>query len=114
MSDSFPWLSSLTEALVPSVGIGSGGGPLSPSLFPLHLPLRAPGKVLARAFFPAPDCPSLQEGGPNIGSSSPLLSSPGQRAILQNDVMIKERQCVWLEDYILGPQCGCCSGPRPR
>ena len=91
MSDSSPWLSSLAEALIPSIGIGSDGGPLSPSLFPLHLPLRALDKVLARASFPAPDCPSSQEGGPNTGSSSPLLSSPGQRAILQNDVMINKR-----------------------
>ena len=82
MSDSSPGLSSLTETLIPSVGIGSAGGPLSPSLFPLHLPLRAPGKVLARASFPAPDCPSLQEGGPNTGSSSPLLSNPGQKVAL--------------------------------
>ena len=91
MPDSFPSLSSLAEAPVPSVGMGSGGGPLSPPLFPLYLPVRAPGKVLARASFLAPDSPSLPEGGPNTGSSSPLLSSPGQRMILQNDVMINKR-----------------------
>ena len=62
---------------------------------PLHLPLRAPDKVLARASFPALDCPSLQEGGPNTGSSSPLLSSPGQRAIHQNDVMINKKYSVF-------------------
>ena len=91
MSESSPWLSSLAKALIPSIGIGSDGGPLSPSLSPLHLPLWAPGKVLARASFPAPDYPNPQEGGPNTGSSLPLLSSPGQRAILQNDVMINKR-----------------------
>ena len=75
MSDSSPRLSSLVEALIPSVGIGSDGGPLSPSLFPLHLPLRELDKVLPRAFFPAPDCPSPQEGGPNTGLSSGLTES---------------------------------------
>ena len=104
----------LTEALIPSVGIGSDGGPLSLSLFPLYLPLRAPGKVLARASFPVPDYPNPQEGVPNTESSSPLLASPGQRAISQNDVTINERRCVRLEDYLLGRRCGCCSGPRPR
>ena len=114
MPDSSPCLSSLTVALVPSVGVGSDGGPLSPHYSPLCLPLRAPGKVLARASFPVPDSPSLPEGGPNTGSSSPLLTSPGQRAISQNNVMINERQCVRLEDSLLGRWCGCCSGPRPR
>ena len=35
MSDSSPWLSSLTEAPVPSVRIGSSGSPLSPSFYSL-------------------------------------------------------------------------------
>ena len=101
MLDSSPWLSSLAEALIPSIGIGSEGGPLSPSLFPLHLPLRAPDKVLARASFLAPDFPSLQEGGPNTGSSSPLLSSPGQRAILQDDVMINKMDfCIRAPSWV--------------
>ena len=107
MSDSSPRLSSLTEALVPSVEMGSDGGPLC-------LPLRAPGKVLAQASFPVPDFPNPQEGGPNTESSSPLLAIPGERAISQNDVMINKRRCVRLEDYLLGRRCGCCSGPHPR
>ena len=52
--------------------------------------------------------------GANTESSSPLLASPGRRAISQNDVMINERRCVRLEDYLLGRRCDCCSGPRPR
>ena len=90
------------------------GARFRPHYSPLYLPLRASGKVLARASFPVPDCPNPQEGGPNTESTSPLLASPSQRAISQNDVMINERWCVRLEDYLLGRRCGCCSGPRPR
>ena len=93
---------------------GQRWGPASARIIPPpYLPSRAPGKVQARASFPAPDFPNPQGGGPNTESSSLLLASPGQRASSQNDVMVNERRCVRLKDYLLGWRYGCCLGPRP-
>ena len=113
-SSSSPGYPPLWRRSFPRLELAAMGARFRPYYSPLYLPSRAPGKVRARACFPIRDFPNPQGGGANTESSLPLLASPGQRAISQNDVMINERRCVRLVEYFLGRRCGCCSGPRPR
>ena len=100
---SFPWLE--------LVAIGSR---FRPHYSPPLSSFEGSGQGASSSTFSSTRFSKPSGRGVNTESSSPLLASPGQRVIFQNDVMINERRCVRLEDYLLGRQCGCCSGPRPR
>ena len=82
-SFSSPGYPPLWRRSFPRLELAAMGARFCPYYSPVYLPLRAPSKVRARASFLIPDFPIPQGGGPNTGSSSPLLANPGQRAIPQ-------------------------------